>query len=75
MIERVRTLRESQGAEIELLFLDDKSNDGSVEAVDQANLDWVRIIERDGERGLSPAVIEGFRTAENPVLICMDCDL
>ncbi len=34
-----------------------------------------RIIVRTENRGLSPAVIDGFRAAKNPVLVCMDCDL
>jgi dolichol-phosphate mannosyltransferase len=33
------------------------------------------VIVRKGERGLSPAVIDGFRAARHPVLVCMDCDL
>lgn len=75
LIRRVRALKEAQGISVELIFMDDNSRDGSVEAVADAGLDWVRIVERDGERGLSPAVIDGFRLARNPVLVCMDCDL
>lgn len=75
LIERIRKLKDSQGLELELIFMDDNSRDGSVEAVAEAGLDWVRLIEREGERGLSPAVIDGFRAAKNPILVCMDCDL
>lgn len=75
LIERIRVLRETQDVEIELLFMDDNSKDGSLEAVAAANAPWARLIERDGERGLSPAVIDGFRMAQHPVLVCMDCDL
>lgn len=75
LIERVRLLKEDHGLELELIFMDDQSRDGSVEAVAAAGLDWVRIIERDGERGLSPAVIDGFHAARHPLLVCMDCDL
>lgn len=75
LINRVRRLREAEGIEIELLFLDDMSRDGSVEAVAASGQPWARIIERTGERGLSAAVIDGFRAARHPVLVCMDCDL
>lgn len=75
LIERIRQLRDTQSVNIELLFLDDKSNDGSLEAVANANAPWARLIERDGERGLSPAVIDGFRNAQHPIIVCMDCDL
>ncbi|MFD2858366.1 glycosyltransferase [Seohaeicola zhoushanensis] len=75
VIERIRALREARDLDLELIFVDDQSNDGSVEAVAAAGLDWVRIIVRDGPRGLSLAVVEGFRAARNEVLVCMDGDL
>jgi dolichol-phosphate mannosyltransferase len=75
LIDRIARLKGDQDLEIELIFMDDQSRDGSVEAVAAAGHDWVRIVERTGERGLSPAVIDGFRQARHPVLVCMDCDL
>lgn len=75
VIARVEQLRQTHGLEAELLFMDDMSRDGSVEYVEGCGRDWVRIIERSGNRGLSPAVIDGFRAAKNPVIVCMDCDL
>lgn len=75
LVERLRALKERDGLALELIFMDDRSRDGSVEAVAALGLDWVRIVEREGERGLSAAVIDGFRLARHPVLICMDCDL
>nr|WP_252733539.1 glycosyltransferase family 2 protein [Paracoccus marinaquae] len=75
VIERVRQLRERDGLDAELIFMDDMSRDGSIEAVEASGHDWVRIVERTEDRGLSPAVIDGFRNARNPVLVCMDCDL
>ena len=55
--------------------MDDDSRDGSVEAVEQAGYDWARMIVRTGNRGLSAAVVDGFRAAQYPILVCMDCDL
>ena len=75
LIARLRALRDTHELELEVLFMDDMSRDGSVEAVAEAGLDWARIVEREGARGLSQAVIEGFRLARHPVLVCMDCDL
>jgi dolichol-phosphate mannosyltransferase len=75
LIERVKALKEAHDISLELIFMDDQSRDGSLEAVAAAGVDWVRIVERDGERGLSPAVIDGFRLARHPILVCMDCDL
>jgi dolichol-phosphate mannosyltransferase len=75
LVARIAALREAEGLEIELLFMDDQSRDGSAEAVAALGLPWVRFIERSGPRGLSLAVIEGLETARHPVLVCMDCDL
>ncbi len=75
VLDRLARLREELGLDLEVLFMDDNSRDGSVEAVAARGYDWARIVVRTENRGLSPAVIDGFRLARNPVLICMDCDL
>ncbi len=75
LIDRVDRLRRDQGLDLELIFVDDNSRDGSVEAVERAGHPWVRIIVRTTDRGLSRAVLEGFRQARHPILVCMDCDL
>ena len=75
LLARLDRLRQERGLDLEVLFMDDDSQDGSVEAVVAAGHDWARIIVRTGNRGLSPAVIDGFRAARHPVIVCMDCDL
>ena len=75
LLARIDEVRRKHGMQLEVLFMDDDSNDGSVEAVACCGFDWARMIVRKHNRGLSPAVIEGFRTARHPVLVCMDCDL
>tara|TARA_Y100000815_G_scaffold241390_1_gene237602 strand:- start:720 stop:1883 length:1164 start_codon:yes stop_codon:yes gene_type:complete len=75
LIERIDSLRQTESIDLELIFMDDNSRDGSAEYVRDYGQSWVKLIERTGDRGLSPAVIDGFRAARNPVLICMDCDL
>lgn len=75
ILERLARLRGEHDLDFEVLFMDDRSDDGSVEAVDASGYDWARIIVRSGGKGLSASVIEGFKKARNPVLICMDCDL
>ncbi|ONH78308.1 Dolichol-phosphate mannosyltransferase [Saccharomyces cerevisiae] len=61
----------------ELIFVDDNSQDGSVEEVDAlAHQGYnVRIIVRTNERGLSSAVLKGFYEAKGQYLVCMDADL
>lgn len=75
ILARLDQLRAAHDLTLEVLFLDDNSADGSVEVVEAAGFDWARIIVRTENRGLSPAVIDGFEAAQHPVLICMDCDL
>lgn len=75
MIDRLDRLRRDYDLTLEVLFMDDDSRDGSVEAVAAAGHDWARIVVRTEDHGLSQAVLDGFARARHPVLICMDCDL
>ncbi|MEL7218212.1 MAG: glycosyltransferase family 2 protein [Pseudomonadota bacterium] len=75
LIARVDAMRRDNNMTLELLFMDDDSQDGSVEAVEASGHDWVRMIVRTSDRGLSRAVVDGFRAARYPALVCMDCDL
>ncbi|SCU83644.1 LADA_0C12684g1_1 [Lachancea dasiensis] len=61
----------------ELIFVDDNSKDGSVEEVEALQKQGynVKIIVRTDERGLSSAVLKGFRDAQGQYLVCMDADL
>jgi len=55
--------------------MDDDSRDGTEEAVAALGRDWIRLIVRRENRGLSAAVLDGFRHARNEVLLVMDADL
>ncbi|EDO18361.1 hypothetical protein Kpol_1013p33 [Vanderwaltozyma polyspora DSM 70294] len=61
----------------ELIFVDDNSQDGSVEEVEKLKKEGynVKIIVRTDERGLSSAVLKGFYDAQGEYLVCMDADL
>ena len=75
VLEQINALREAYDLTVEVLFMDDCSNDSSVEAVAASGYEWAQIIERTGPCGLSAAVIDGFERARHSVLICMDGDL
>jgi len=62
---------------VELIYVDDNSRDGTEEAVNAlaAKGYAVRIIVRTKERGLSSAVLRGFEEARGKLLLCMDGDL
>lgn len=55
--------------------MDDQSDDGSREWAQACPHDWVKLIERNGPRGLSAAVLDGIRAASYPVIVVMDADL
>lgn len=60
----------------EMIFVDDNSQDGSEKIVAELAAEFpVRIIVRTNERGLSSAVVRGFREAKHDILLCMDADL
>lgn len=75
LLDRLAKVREKCGLELEVLVMDDASGDGSKELVDSRPEDWIRMIVRETDRGLSAAVLEGMRQATGDVLICMDADL
>ncbi|CCH45468.1 Dolichol-phosphate mannosyltransferase [Wickerhamomyces ciferrii] len=67
----------AESKKTELIFVDDNSNDGSVEEVEALQKQGynVRIIVRTTERGLSSAVLRGFEEGKGEYLLCMDADL
>jgi glycosyltransferase involved in cell wall biosynthesis len=74
-IERIERVRLDHSLNLELLIVDDNSADGTEELIAGMNRDWVRLIVRRQERGLSSAVIRGLKEAKNDVLVVMDADL
>lgn len=61
----------------EVIIVDDDSRDGTSETVKSLQMEGynVKIIVRKTERGLSSAVVRGFKEAIGKRLICMDADL
>lgn len=75
LMERIAKVRDRNAQDIELLIVDDDSRDGTVELITSRIETWLRLIVRTDDRGLSSAVLEGFRQATGDVLVCMDADL
>ena len=75
LIDRVGKLRAAGTSILELLIVDDDSQDGTEELMQSRPEPWVRLIVRKRERGLSQAVLEGLRQAKGDILVVMDADL
>jgi len=62
--------------EYEVVFVDDNSMDGSIEAVNKLQADFpVRILVRTNARGLSSAVLHGITNSTGEFIVVMDADL
>lgn len=76
LIHRLRSVAAAHALEIELLIVDDRSDDDTAEVVAALGEEnWVKLLVREGERSLSLAVIEGLRLARRETLVVMDADL
>ncbi|AEH25173.1 glycosyltransferase [Pyrococcus yayanosii] len=62
--------------EYEIIVVDDDSPDRTWELAEELSLIYpVRVVRRTRERGLSSAVIRGFKEARGEILVVMDADL
>ncbi len=62
--------------EYEIIIVDDNSNDGIIETVEELKKSHpIEIIVRENERGLASAVLEGFKHAQGDIFLVMDADL
>lgn len=75
LVERIDRVRSEHALALELLIMDDDSQDGTEQVVAALDRDWVRLVVRKQDRGLSAAVLDGFRQARNEVFLVMDADL
>ncbi|MEM7365957.1 MAG: glycosyltransferase family 2 protein [Pseudomonadota bacterium] len=75
LAERIASVREATGYDIHVYVVDDDSQDGTEQAVDELDLGWFSLIVRKDERGLSSAVLRGMDEGEGDILLCMDADL
>jgi dolichol-phosphate mannosyltransferase len=75
LVERIEAVKDKHNYDLELLIMDDDSQDGSEEVIRSLEKDWVKLHIRIANRGLSLAVIDGLDRAKKDVLVVMDADL
>jgi dolichol-phosphate mannosyltransferase len=77
LLSRVRAALDSSGIDYEVPIVDDDSHDGTEEIVTKISQEdpRVRLVVRKGERGLSGAILHGWRNTDASILGVMDADL
>ena len=77
LLDHVRAVLDTLGQSYEILVVDDDSCDGTggvVSAIAAAD-PRVRLLVRKGQRGLSGAILHGWRNTDADILAVMDADL
>jgi len=74
LIDRVAELRRSAGLDLELLIVDDDSQDGTEALIAARSEPWLELLVRREDRGLSQAVLFGLARARGQALVVMDAD-
>jgi dolichol-phosphate mannosyltransferase len=77
LLDHIRAVLNPLGIRYEILVVDDDSRDGTEEIVSAISLEdpRVRLLVRHGERGLSGAILHGWRHTDATILGVMDADL
>ena len=77
VLDQVRSILDPAGIHYEIVVVDDSSADGTGDLVAAEGLKdpRIRLVVRKGERGLSGAVLDGWRSTDADVLGVMDADL
>ncbi len=74
LLEAVEKVRRASLPNLQLIIVDDDSNDGTEQLIADANKEWVTLLIRTEDRGLSPAVIAGLQQATSEICVVMDAD-
>lgn len=77
LLENVYKVFSEHGLDGNVTIVDDNSPDGTWKVAEElrGRYEGLKVIRRMNERGLSSAVLEGFRSSESAILGVMDADL
>jgi len=74
LIQAVKEVRKSTFHDLQLIIVDDNSQDGTEELISNLGKGWIRLLIRTEDKGLSPAVIDGVKEVKTEFCIVMDAD-
>lgn len=77
IIPRLHGVLTREKIPFEIIVMDDDSPDGTSKAVEKLTPDYpeARCVVRKQDKGLSPAVMDGYREAKGDIYLVMDADL
>ncbi len=74
LVEAVEKVKNETLQDLQLIIVDDNSDDGTEKLIREMQKDWIKLIIRREDRGLSPAVIAGIHAATSEFCVVMDAD-
>jgi len=74
LIAAVAEIKKQDLPNLQLIIVDDNSDDGTEALIAETNSPWIRLIVRHHEKGLSTAVVRGLEEGESEFCIVKDAD-
>ncbi len=74
LISAIEQVRNDSLPNLDLIIVDDKSQDGTEQLITDLQKDWITLLLRTEDKGLSPAVIAGLELASGEFCVVMDAD-
>jgi dolichol-phosphate mannosyltransferase len=74
LIAALEEVRATALPSLQLIIVDDNSDDGTEGLIAQYDYDWITLIVRKEDRGLSSAVIRGVEESDSDICVVMDAD-
>ncbi len=74
LIDKIEQIKKASIKQLKLIIVDDDSQDGTIDFIENLNKPWITLFTRTEDRGLSSAVIHGLDQCDSEFCIVMDAD-
>ena len=74
LIDKIEQIKKASIKQLKLIIVDDDSQDGTIDFIENLNKPWITLFTRIEDRGLSSAVIHGLDQCDSEFCIVMDAD-